>query len=114
MDGDPVGPAIAAEDLLKYSSLSPGMGTTIRGLASLAPRTLAMHGPSFKGEGAAALHAWPMTTTAASPPRSGLHKKGPQHEPVRRSLRHVRPGHGAPLRGLLSRDGSAFAARSKT
>jgi hypothetical protein len=34
------------------------MGTTIRRLASLAPRTLAlMHGPSFSGDGGAALHA---------------------------------------------------------
>jgi flavorubredoxin len=53
---DVVGPAIAAEDLFKYSSLNPGMGTTIRGLAKLAPQTLAlMHGPSFAGDGAAAL-----------------------------------------------------------
>jgi flavorubredoxin len=57
-DGDVVGPAIAAEDIFKYSSLSPGMGTTIRGLSRLAPRTLAlMHGPAFTGDGAAALHA---------------------------------------------------------
>ncbi len=57
-DGDIVGPAIAAEDLFKYSSLSPGMGQTIRGLAKFAPRTLAlMHGPSFNGDGAAALLA---------------------------------------------------------
>jgi flavorubredoxin len=57
-DGDIVGPAIAAEDLFRYSSLSPGMGTTIRSLSTLAPRTLAlMHGPSFTGDGAAALHA---------------------------------------------------------
>jgi flavorubredoxin len=57
-DGDVVGPAIAAEDVFKYSSLCPGMGTTIRGLSKLAPRTLAlMHGPSFAGNGAAALHA---------------------------------------------------------
>jgi flavorubredoxin len=57
-DGDVVGPAIAAEDLFKYSSLNPGMGTTIRSLAKLAPRTLAlMHGPSFTGDGAAALRA---------------------------------------------------------
>jgi hypothetical protein len=34
------------------------MGATIRGLARLAPRTLAlMHGPSFSGDGAAALCA---------------------------------------------------------
>jgi flavorubredoxin len=57
-EGDVVGPAIAAEDLFRYSSLSPGMGATIRRLAGLAPRTLAlMHGPSFAGDGAAALHA---------------------------------------------------------
>jgi hypothetical protein len=57
-DGDIVGPAIAAEDVFKYSSLNPGMGATIRGLARLAPTTLAlMHGPSFTGDGTAALHA---------------------------------------------------------
>lgn len=57
-EGDIVGPAIIAEDLFRYSSLSPGMGTTIRALAKLAPHTLAlMHGPSFTGDGAAALHA---------------------------------------------------------
>jgi hypothetical protein len=34
------------------------MGRTMRGLAKLAPRTLAlMHGPSFAGDGAAALRA---------------------------------------------------------
>ena len=57
-EGDIVGPAIAAEDLFRYSSLSPHMGETIRGLAGLAPHTLAlMHGPSFTGDGRAALHA---------------------------------------------------------
>jgi len=55
-EGDIVGPAIAAEDLFSYSSLNPSMGTTIRGLAGLLPRTLAlMHGPSFSGDGGAAL-----------------------------------------------------------
>jgi hypothetical protein len=57
-EGDIVGPAIAAEDLFKYSCLNPAMGSTIHGLTSLAPRTLAlMHGPSFAGDGAAALAA---------------------------------------------------------
>ena len=57
-DGDVVGPAIAAEDLFQYSSLNPNMGATIRNLSKLAPRTLAlMHGPSFTGDGAAALCA---------------------------------------------------------
>jgi glyoxylase-like metal-dependent hydrolase (beta-lactamase superfamily II) len=56
--GDVVGPAIAAEDLFKYSALNPGMGATIRGLAKYNPKTLAlMHGPSFAGDGTAALHA---------------------------------------------------------
>ena len=56
--GDVVGPAIAGEDLFNYSGLNPGMGATIRRLAALGPRTLAlMHGPSFAGDGAAALSA---------------------------------------------------------
>ena len=56
--GDVVGPAIAGEDLFGYSSLNPGMGATLRRLATTAPRTLAlMHGPSFTGDGAAALRA---------------------------------------------------------
>jgi flavorubredoxin len=56
--GDVVGPATAAEDIFKYSALNPGMGATIRSLSKLAPRTLAlMHGPSFAGDGAAALRA---------------------------------------------------------
>jgi flavorubredoxin len=56
--GDIVGPAIAAEDLFNYSSLSPNMGATLRSLADLSPRTLAlMHGPSFAGDGRAALRA---------------------------------------------------------
>jgi flavorubredoxin len=58
VSGDIVGPAIAGEDVFRYSSLNPAMGTTLRSLAELAPRTLAlMHGPSFEGDGAAALHA---------------------------------------------------------
>jgi flavorubredoxin len=57
-EGDVVGPAIAAEDLFKYSGLNPNMGSTIRGLSKLSPRTLAlMHGPSFAGDGGAALRA---------------------------------------------------------
>ncbi len=55
---DIVGPAIAAEDIFNYSSLNPGMGSTIRSLSKLDPKTLAlMHGPSFVGDGAAALRA---------------------------------------------------------
>ena len=55
---DIVGPAIAAEDVFRYSSLHPDMGPTIRRLATLAPRTLAlMHGPSFNGDTVGALTA---------------------------------------------------------
>jgi flavorubredoxin len=55
---DIVGPAIAAEDAFQSSSLNPQMGSTIRSLADFKPRTLAlMHGPSFSGDGAAALRA---------------------------------------------------------
>jgi flavorubredoxin len=56
--GDVVGPSIAAEDIFQYSSLAPGMGGAIRALAKLDPKRLAlMHGPSFEGNGAAALNA---------------------------------------------------------
>lgn len=55
-DRDIVGPAIAAEDMFRGSSLNPGMGATIRRLAGLQPRRLAlMHGPSFEGDGGSAL-----------------------------------------------------------
>ena len=57
-DGDIVGPAIEAENLFKYSALNPGMGATIRSLTKVKPKTLAlMHGPSFTGNGVAALNA---------------------------------------------------------
>lgn len=70
--GDIVSPAIAAEDMFKYSALAPGMGSTIRALAKLVPKTLAlMHGPSFSGDGAAALNAladdYDRRTRAAGP-----------------------------------------------
>ncbi len=56
--GDIVTPAMEAENIFQYSALNPGMGATIRSLAKFAPKTLAlMHGPSFAGDGAAALHA---------------------------------------------------------
>lgn len=56
--GDIVGGAIEAEDFFKYSALNPMMGSTIRALADLKPKTLAlMHGPAFQGDGEAALRA---------------------------------------------------------
>ena len=55
---DIVAPAIAAEDLFRFSTLHPSTGRTIRRLAELAPQRLAlMHGPTFVGDGAAALRA---------------------------------------------------------
>jgi flavorubredoxin len=56
--GDIVGGATEAEDFFKYSALNPMMGSTIRALADLKPKTLAlMHGPAFEGDGEAALRA---------------------------------------------------------
>jgi hypothetical protein len=53
-----VGPAEAAENVFLATSLTPATAPTIRSLADLAPRTLAlMHGPSFNGDTVAALHA---------------------------------------------------------
>jgi flavorubredoxin len=57
-ESDIVGAAIAGEDIANYSALNPAMGATLRKLAELKPRTLAlMHGPSFTGDGASALKA---------------------------------------------------------
>lgn len=57
-DSDIVGAAIAGEDIANYSALNPAMGATLRKLAELQPRTLAlMHGPAFSGDCAAALLA---------------------------------------------------------
>lgn len=57
-ESDIVGPAIAGEDIAGYSALNPGMGATMRRLAELKPRTLAlMHGPTFTGDGAGSLRA---------------------------------------------------------
>jgi hypothetical protein len=56
--GDIVGPAAAAEDAFGATCLTPETASTIRRLAALAPRTLAlMHGSSFAGDCAAALAA---------------------------------------------------------
>ena len=50
--------AAFAEDIFGATSLTPGTGPAIRALAELAPSTLAiMHGSSYAGDGAAALHA---------------------------------------------------------
>ncbi len=55
---DVVGPAGAAEDMFRASCLTPDTAPTIRRLAELRPRTLAlMHGSSFAGDGATALRA---------------------------------------------------------
>ena len=57
-ESDIVGAAIASEDIANYSALNPAMGATLRKLAELKPRTLAlMHGPAYTGDGAAALVA---------------------------------------------------------
>jgi flavorubredoxin len=56
-DSDIVGPAASAEDMFGATSLGPNTAPTIRRLAALAPRTLAlMHGASFNGDTAGALN----------------------------------------------------------
>ncbi|MCW5730392.1 MAG: MBL fold metallo-hydrolase [Alphaproteobacteria bacterium] len=55
---DIVGPALAAEGMFHATSLGIATVPTIRRLAELRPRTLAlMHGPSYRGDGEAALGA---------------------------------------------------------
>jgi len=55
---DILGPAVAAEEMFHSTSLGPTTAPTIRKLAEFSPRTLGlMHGTSFRGDGAAALHA---------------------------------------------------------
>jgi hypothetical protein len=49
--------AVEAEVLFGASSLAPGTGGVLRGLAELRPQTLAiMHGSSYHGDGSAALN----------------------------------------------------------
>jgi flavorubredoxin len=51
-DGDILEPAMAAEAQFGFTGLGPATGATIRRLAALEPRTLAvMHGSSFAGDG---------------------------------------------------------------
>ena len=55
---DLLGPALAAEKMLPFTSLTPTAAPTIRRLAGLNPKTLAiMHGASFVGEGGPVLEA---------------------------------------------------------
>jgi len=55
-EADVIGPAMDAEAMFGFSSLSPATGATLRKLAALEPVTLAlMHGSSFQGDGGAAL-----------------------------------------------------------
>ncbi len=55
---DILAPAAAAEDLFHATCLTPQTAPTLRRLAELAPRTLAlMHGPAFTGDGTGALRA---------------------------------------------------------
>jgi flavorubredoxin len=57
-DADLVTPALATEEMFQYTSVSAATAPTIRGLADLAPRNLAlMHGPAFAGDCARALHS---------------------------------------------------------
>ena len=69
---DIVGPAVAAEDVFLATCLTPATAPTIRSLADLAPRTLAlMHGPSFNGDTVAALGDARRRLRGAAPCRDG-------------------------------------------
>jgi flavorubredoxin len=55
-DGDILGPAMAAEGQFGYTGVTPATGATIRRLAKLGPRTVAvMHGSSYAGDAAPVL-----------------------------------------------------------
>jgi len=76
--GDILGPAMAAEAQFGYTSLTPATGATIRRLARLRPRTLAvMHGSSFAGDAAPVLETLAdfyddlLRKGAAAPDRAG-------------------------------------------
>lgn len=56
-ESDIVAPAIAVSDRLPFMPPTPMTEATMRRLAALKPTTIAlMHGPTFKGDGAAALN----------------------------------------------------------
>jgi flavorubredoxin len=58
VETDIVGPAAATEDVFQATCLTAQTAPTIRKLAALEPRTLAvMHGSCYRGDGAAALRA---------------------------------------------------------
>jgi flavorubredoxin len=55
-ESDILGPAIAAEEMFQATCMAPRTAQTLRELAKLSPRTLAlMHGASYSGDGESAL-----------------------------------------------------------
>ena len=74
--GDIVGPAIAAEDLFQYSSLNPGMGATIRRLATLSTAHAGADARPVLCGRRRRLRCgrWPTTTTAARQRRAQQNK----------------------------------------
>jgi flavorubredoxin len=71
-DADLIGPALTAEDMFGATALTASTAPTLRRLADLEPRTLAlMHGPAFVGDCAAALRdladAYEARLTAGAP-----------------------------------------------
>jgi flavorubredoxin len=55
-ESDILGPAIAAEEMFQATCMAPRTAQTLRELAKLSPRTLAlMHGASYRGDGESAL-----------------------------------------------------------
>jgi flavorubredoxin len=55
-EGDIIGPAVAFEKRMRHLTISGRLAPTLRAMAQLAPRVLAlMHGPAFAGDGALVL-----------------------------------------------------------
>ena len=80
-DGDIVDPAITAERQFGFTGVTPATAPTIRRLAALRPRTLAvMHGSSFHGDGAGALES--LAAFAEGQLRSGAAAPPPRSPPM--------------------------------
>ncbi len=77
---DIVGPAKEAEELFHASCLAPNSGATIRRLAALSPKTLAlMHGSSYNGDAVKALQDLAFLYDRWSAEKGADNWKGVQH-----------------------------------
>ena len=99
-------PAIAGEAMFHATALTPATAPTIRRLADLDVKTLAlMHGPAFTGPGAAAIEDWPPATPGWSSEGLAVARPGAGSERIvgkvslfvngyMACMRQIRPVHG--------------------